>query len=211
MFRPSRIISTRRLAICPHHRCLVFGFLLLASTAGPAHGQPSSENPGAHGLVLQLRSVITSEWTGHASVGLAPPEMYSTTTPFREGAAFGMGLDAAYVLGHGVAPFVAADFDLQEIHSRLGGFDDYGTVSVGIRIRRPLSRRIVPFAQAAVTRLRVASPVYTQPFLGGGMEFFLGRHAALSAALELPVAGSSSLDKRPRRFYLGTTWYLGRR
>jgi len=208
MFRLSRSILP--LPICPYHRCFAFGFLVLASMPGLAHGQPSSENPLAHGLVLQLRSVATSEWTGRAAVALAPPEEFTTSASFREKAAYGLGLDAAYVFGHGVAPFVAADFNLQEIHSKFGGFSDYGTVSVGIRVRHPLSRRIVPFAQAAVTRLRVASPVYTQPFLGGGLEFFLGRRMALSAALELPVSGSSSLDKRPRRFYLGTSWYLGR-
>ena len=204
-------ISFLPFAIRPHRGRLVVGvgFLLLASMPGLAQAQPLPERLGAHGLALQWRAVATSGWTARESVA---PVLDGTaiSVPFREKAAYGLGLEVAYGLGHGLAPFVAADFDLQEIRGQFGGFSDYGTVSAGIRVRHPISRRIVPFAEAAVTRLRVASPVYTQPYLGAGTEFFIGRRVALSAALELPVFGSSSLDKSPHRFFLGTSWHLGR-
>src|SRR5262245_32964147 len=138
----SRHIVRRSVMLSPASRKLALVLGILFSFIGrpfPAAGSPqmSSNEPRFQGLSLQLRAVGTSEWS----------ELYpGTTDSFRQAPAYGLGMEIAYALGSHVAPFVAADFNLQTISSGggmgFGSANGFGTVAGGIRIRQPISHRV---------------------------------------------------------------------
>jgi hypothetical protein len=193
------------------HRGLVIGLVLLASASAEAHGSSSSEQPRFRGLSIQLHAVMTSAWTVRTElVGGLPPEPVTYST-YQEKAAGGPGLEAAYCFGHGLTPYVSSDLNIQTIHGQWGGVDDYLTLSAGLRIRHPLSRRVALYGQAALTCLRLSAPKYPQSFVGIGAEYFIGETSALSGTLELPVYGDDELEDPPQRILVGIRWYLGHR
>jgi hypothetical protein len=196
-------------------RGFVIGLALLASASAEARGSSSPEEPRFRGLSIQLHAVMTSTWTTRTELVDSPPPgeppepvTYST---YREKAAGGPGLEAAYCFGHGLTPYVSSDLNIQTIHGQWGGVDDYLTLSAGLRIRHPLSRRVALYGQAALTYLRLSSPKYPQSFVGVGAEYFIGETLALSGTLELPVYGDDALEDPPQRILVGIRWYVGHR
>lgn len=170
--------------------------LLLAPVA--ARAQRPRELPQYRGLSLHWYGVGISDW-GQRQLSSAGIITYS------EPALEGLGMEIAYAPRAGLAVFVAGDVLGPDCTLCL-----YGAVTVGVHVRRPLSRRFVPRADIAVTRVVTLA---TALYIGPGAEVFLSRRFAANGALQfgIPLHPTGSVDKRPRRTLVGFSWYLGAR
>jgi hypothetical protein len=172
--------------------------LLLVPVAVGA--QRPGDLPQYRGVSLHWYGVGISDWGQRQ-------QSFRDFVTYSERALGGLGMEVAYAPRAGLAIFLAGDVLGPEGSSELSL---YGAVTAGVHVRRPLSRRFVPRADVAVTRVVTLA---TALYIGPGAELFLSRRIAANGALHfgVPLHPTGPVDKRPRRTLVGISWYLGSR
>ena len=133
----------------------------------------------------------------------------------------GLGLRLSYAPSGNLAPYVAMHLITHDWGQQNGTY-----TSVGMQLRQPWKRRIMPFANAGVGHLsdRGIRVSYNFAEFGGGIQLFVSGRLAFHPALEfIRTLGDGKreldggrtrdvpLDVNPWRASFGLTWYMGKR
>jgi hypothetical protein len=162
-----------------------------------------------------------------ADIDLFRSERWSYVDPmspdggFVSGGRPGLGLRLAYATSANVAPYVAVRLITHDWGQQNGTY-----TSVGIQLRQPWKRRIIPFANAGMGHLSDHGIKMSFDFaeVGAGLQFLVSGRLAFHPVLEIvrplregkrELDGGQTryfpLDVNPWRASFGLTWYLGRR
>jgi len=162
-----------------------------------------------------------------ADVDLFHASRWSYTDPMDASGGFGvrgrpgLGLRLSYATSASLAPYVSVHLTTHDWGQQNGTYS-----SVGMRLRLPGTRRIMPFANAGVGHLsdRGVRVSYNFAEFGGGTQLFVSGRLAFHPVLEFvrPLGDGKReldggqridvpLDVNPWRASFGLTWYLGKR